>query len=40
MFEAAVLVIADLSATAAVPATDYLRRALDEIARAETVEMP
>ncbi|MEU2006239.1 hypothetical protein ACH47B_34130 [Rhodococcus sp. NPDC019627] len=40
VFEAAVLVIADLSATAAVPPTDYLRRALDEIARAETVEMP
>ncbi|MCQ4121205.1 hypothetical protein [Rhodococcus tibetensis] len=38
--EAAILVIADLSTTAGASATDYLRRALDEIARAETVEMP
>lgn len=38
--EAAILVIADLLSAAEVPADGYVRRALDEIARAETVEMP
>lgn len=36
----AVLVIADLLAVAQAPADGYLRRAIGEIARAETVEMP
>ena len=38
--DAAILVIADLLNAAEVPADGYVRRALDEIARAETVEMP
>ncbi|KAA0022404.1 hypothetical protein [Antrihabitans cavernicola] len=38
--QAAVLVIADLAATAHIPTTDYIKRAIAEIARAETVEMP
>ncbi len=38
--EAAILVIADLLSAAEVSADGYVRRALDEIARAETVEMP
>lgn len=37
---AAVLVVADLAATAGLPTGDYIRRAIGEIARAETVEMP
>lgn len=36
----ALLVIADLLAVAQAPADGYLRRAIGEIARAETVEMP
>lgn len=37
---AAVLVVADLAATADIATGDYIRRAIGEIARAETVEMP
>ncbi|MFZ2175247.1 MAG: hypothetical protein WAW17_14695 [Rhodococcus sp. (in: high G+C Gram-positive bacteria)] len=38
--EASILLISDLLGTAEAPADGYIRRALDEIARAETVEMP
>ncbi|MFE3290861.1 hypothetical protein [Rhodococcus sp. NPDC059234] len=36
----ALVVLADLLSTAQAPASGYLRRAIAEIARAETVEMP
>ncbi|CAM3243597.1 hypothetical protein RHDE110596_23465 [Prescottella defluvii] len=36
----AILVIADLLATADVPSAGYIRAAIGEIARAETIEMP